>query len=240
MSFSKSIPLSFLLFCLLHHAASGASPLYHICFSKANYTAASSPYHANLKTVLNLLSTKVPPSGFGVASRGTGPNKVNGLALCRGDVSSSKCKTCVVEASKELRARCPSKKGAVIWYDHCMVKYSNGNFVGEIDNTNKFYKWSIKTVSNPSIFNKNVKKLLSGLSDKASSNQKFYKTGVLQLDNSKKLYGLVQCTRDLSRLECKKCLDAAITELPKCCDAKRGGRVVGASCNFRYELSPFV
>ncbi|XP_062028328.1 cysteine-rich repeat secretory protein 38-like [Rosa rugosa] len=239
MFFSKSIPLSFLLFCLLHHAASGASPLYHICFSKANYTG-SSQYHANLNTMLNHLSTKVPPTGFGVASTGLGPNKVNGLALCRGDVSSPKCKTCVIEASKELRARCPHKKGAIIWYDHCMLKYSNGNFFGQIDSTNKFYMWNTKTVSNPTPFNKNVKKLLSGLSNKASSNRKFYSTGELQLDKSNKLYGLVQCTRDLSRLECKKCLDVAISELPKCCDAKRGGRVGGGSCNFRYELSRFV
>ncbi|RVW19693.1 Cysteine-rich repeat secretory protein 38 [Vitis vinifera] len=35
-------------------------------------------------------------------------------------------------------------------------------------------------------------------------------------------------------------LFATVSELPSCCDGKRGGRVVGGSCNVRYELYPFV
>ncbi|KAK3028439.1 hypothetical protein RJ639_039031 [Escallonia herrerae] len=58
-----------------------------------------------------------------------------------------------------------------------------------------------------------------------------YATGDSELGESKKLYGLVQCTRDLSSVDCKKCVDGAISELPSCCDGKEGGRVVGGSCN---------
>ncbi|XP_008228882.1 PREDICTED: cysteine-rich repeat secretory protein 38-like [Prunus mume] len=239
MFFSKSIPLFFLLFCLLHHAALGASPLFHFCFSKENYTA-NSPYGANLIQLFNLLYTKVPPTGFGLGSTGEGQNQANGLALCRGDVSSQDCKTCVVEASKELGERCPSRKGAIIWYDNCLFKYSNVNFAGKIDKNNRFYMWNVQEVDDPTPFNAKVKELLSGLSTKASSNPKFYATGELELSSSETLYGLTQCTRDLSSSDCNKCLDDAISELPNCCDAKRGGRVVGGSCNFRYELYPIV
>ncbi|VVA38321.1 PREDICTED: cysteine-rich [Prunus dulcis] len=239
MFFSKSIPLFFLLFCLLHHAALGASPLVHFCFSKENYTA-NSPYGANLIQLFNLLYTKVPPTGFGLGSTGEGQNQANGLALCRGDVSSQDCKTCVVEASKKLGERCPSRKGAIIWYDHCLFKYSNVNFAGKVDNNNRFYMWNVQEVDDPTPFNEKVKELLSGLSTKASSNPKFYATGELELSSSETLYGLTQCTRDLSSSDCKKCLDDAISELPNCCDAKQGGRVVGGSCNFRYELYPIV
>lgn len=35
---------------------------------------------------------------------------INGLALCRGDVSRTKCKTCVIHAGKELRYLCPGGK----------------------------------------------------------------------------------------------------------------------------------
>ncbi|KAM5580729.1 cysteine-rich repeat secretory protein 38-like [Rosa sericea] len=237
---SKSIPLGFLLFCLFHHAAIGASPLYHFCFSKQNYTA-NSPYEANLNQLLDLLYTKVPPTGFGSGSTGQDPNQVNGLALCRGDVSSNNCKTCVVDASKKLGERCPDRKGAIIWYDNCMLKYSDVDFIGQIDNANRFYMWNVQEVDNPTPFNEKVKELLSGLSTTASSsNPKLYATGEVELDKSTKLYGLVQCTRDLSEPDCKKCLDGAISELPNCCDAKQGGRVVGGSCNFRYEIYPFV
>ena len=124
--------------------------------------------------------------------------------------------------------------------DNCLLKYSNIDFFGEIDNKNKFYMWNVKDVENPTSFNPKVKDLLSSLSNKAYANPKFYATGDLELDSSSKLYGLAQCTRDLSGLDCKKCLDTAISELPNCCDGKRGGRVVGGSCNVRYELYPIV
>ncbi|ONI16614.1 hypothetical protein PRUPE_3G110200 [Prunus persica] len=103
-----------------------------------------------------------------------------------------------------------------------------------------FYMWNVQEVDDPMPFNAKVKELLSGLSTKASSNPKFYATGELELSSSETLYALTQCTWDLSSSNCKKCLDNAISELPNCCDAKRGGRVVGGSCNFRYELYPIV
>ncbi|KAI5337854.1 hypothetical protein L3X38_017125 [Prunus dulcis] len=73
-----------------HLLALGASPLFHICFSKENYTA-NSPCGANLIQLFNLLYTEVPPTGFGLGSTGEGQNQANGLALCRGDVSSQDC-----------------------------------------------------------------------------------------------------------------------------------------------------
>ncbi|KAK9077087.1 hypothetical protein SSX86_005423 [Deinandra increscens subsp. villosa] len=41
-----------------------------------------------------------------------------------------------------------------------------------------------------------------------------YATGVVDLEDSKKLYGMVQCTRDLSSDDCKSCLDDAVNDLP--------------------------
>lgn len=100
--------------------------------------------------------------------------------------------------------------------------------------------WNLNNVSDPSTFNYTTKDLLSQLAQKASMNPKLYATGEVKLEESKKLYGLTQCTRDLSSADCKNCLDAAINELRNCCDGKEGGRVVGGSCNFRYEIYPFV
>lgn len=238
MYFPRSALLFLLSFSLLHIAFC-ADPLYHFCFSYENYTA-NEPYGPNLNQLLTLLSYKVPPTGFGLGSTGQGQNNVNGLALCRGDVSSTNCKTCVIDASKEIRARCPNKKGAIIWYDNCLLKYSNVKFFGEIDNGNKFYMLNVQSVNDPTSFNQKVKELLSSISSKAYVSPVLYAAGELKLEGSEKLYGLAQCTRDLSSINCKKCLDGAISELPSCCDGKRGGRVVGGSCNVRYELYPIV
>jgi hypothetical protein len=76
--------------------------------------------------------------------------------------------------------------------------------------------------------------LLSVLPNMAASDIPKHAAGELEL------YGLAQCTQDLSGVDCQKCLDGAIGELRNCCNGKRGGRVVGGSCNVRYELYPFV
>ncbi|KAL5082062.1 hypothetical protein RYX36_010483 [Vicia faba] len=220
-----------------------ADPLFHFCSNSGNFTA-NSPYESNLKTLVNSLIYKTPSTGFGIGSAGLvqyqNREQAYGLALCRGDVSASECKTCVTEAPKEIQNRCPYNKGAIIWYDYCFLKYLDADFIGKIDNTNEFYMWNVNIVDDPTTFNNNTKELLSQLADKASINPKLYATGEVKLENSKKLYGLTQCTRDLSSVDCKKCLDDAINQLPNCCDGKEGGRVVGGSCNFRYEIYPFV
>jgi hypothetical protein len=135
---------------------------------------------------------------------------------------------------------CPYNKGGIIWYDNCLLKYINTDFLGKIDNQNQFYMWNLQNVSNPTnTFNQKTRELLSLLAKDASATPKLYAAGELELKKSKKLYGLVQCTGDLSTSDCFKCLDGKIGELPSCCDGK-GGRVVGGSCNFRYEIYPFV
>ena len=241
--FSKiSVLLSLLVFCLFLQAAYSASSLFHFCFSRENYTAPG-PYDTNLDQLFDLLSTKVqdqPPPGFGLSSVGQGEYQVNGLALCRGDVSATKCKSCVIEASNELRQSCPRKKGAIVWYDYCLLKYSGEHFFGITDNVNKFYLYNGYKANDPPTFNGKVNKLLSCVACKASAAAKLYATEELKLEESKTLYGLAQCTQDLSGPGCKKCLDDAISELPNCCDGQLGIRAFGGSCYVRYELYPFV
>ncbi|KAK5792556.1 hypothetical protein PVK06_033671 [Gossypium arboreum] len=187
------------------------------------------------------LSIQAPPSGFGLGSIGQNPNQAYGLTLCRGDVSTPDCKTCVVEAGSEIRKRCPYDKGAIIWYDNCLFKYSNMEFFGHVDNRNKFYMWNLNNVSEPQSFNANTKELLSDRvgypSLFKSQNVCCWRDGTVRIEQTLRVDSV---RRDLSSTECKKCLDDIIGELPSCCDGKGGGRVVGGSCNFRYEIYPFV
>ncbi|PQQ13797.1 hypothetical protein Pyn_00041 [Prunus yedoensis var. nudiflora] len=53
------------------------------------------------------------------------------------------------------------------------------------------------------------------------------------------LYALVQCTRDLSQLDCSQCLAIAVGNFPTFCDNRKGCRVLYSSCYVRYELYPF-
>jgi len=95
-------------------------------------------------------------------------------------------------------------------------------------------------------FYKNMKAFLHKLKAKASSKENkpyvkdyMYAAGRESL-GTVKLYAMVQCTQDLSLKNCTVCLDWIMTKLPECCNGKQGGRVLSPSCNFRYELYPFV
>ncbi|KAJ1382484.1 Gnk2-homologous domain [Sesbania bispinosa] len=219
---------------LLLQTSFGANPISYVCSSSENFTTS---YESNLKALINLLTDKTPSTGFGMGSVGQNQNAY-GLALCRGDVSASECKTCVSEATKEILSQCPNNKGAIIWYDNCLFKYLDEDFFGKIDNTNKFFTSSGQAPGDPTTFNNMTKDLLSKISYKASMDPKMYATGELNIGGSQKVYGLA--TRDLSSVDCKKCLDDVVNELPNCCDGKVAGRVVDGSCNIRYEIFPFV
>lgn len=235
MSSSSNI-FYFLSFALLLQTAFGVTePIFHSCAGE-NFTA-NGEYETNLNKLMAYLYQQAPHTGFGLGSIGQIPNKANGLALCRGDVSTEDCKTCVAEASSYIRKiTCPNGKRAMIWYDTCGLKYSNEDFFGQIDNKTKVYRGSGETVSNPEEFNKKIKELSNRLANEASVTPKMYAAGELVLeDKSKKLYGLVQCTRDLSHSDCKKCLDDIIGDLP---GGRQGGRAMSGSCIIKYDTNP--
>ncbi|XP_047182713.1 cysteine-rich repeat secretory protein 38-like [Vigna umbellata] len=226
---------------LFFHQTSFGDPLFYFCSKSGNFTA-NSPYETQLKTLVIKLIYKTYSTGFAMSSVGYNVNsKPYGLALCRGDVSSSECKTCVDDATEAILSRCPYNKGGIIWYDNCMFKYSDTEFFGTIDNTNIFYMWNRNRVTDPTTFNLKTIEFLSEISKKAwVNNPKLYASGEQKLENSDTLYGMAQCTRDLSSYDCKKCLADAINDFPHCCAGQKGARLVGGSCNFRYELYPFL
>lgn len=102
--------------------------------------------------------------------------------------------------------------------------------------------WNLRNVSNnPEMFNEKTRELLLKLSENARGTSKLYANGKVEINGGdQKIYGMVQCSRDISRDDCKKCVDDAVSELPVCCEGKEGGRVVGGSCNIRYEIYPFL
>ncbi|XP_039156017.1 cysteine-rich repeat secretory protein 38-like [Eucalyptus grandis] len=225
---------------LLPQATLGADPFIHFTSIADPFIRFTSISGSSTLKKTDEERNKTPSSGFFSGSIGQYQDQVYGLTLCRGDTSPSDCKACVADAGAEIRRHCPRNKWAIIWYDDCMFKYLDTDFFGQIDNANKFYMWNLKNVSDPEAFNGKVWGLLTGLVEEAYTVPKLYATGEMGLEDKTKLYGLVQCTRDLSATECKECLEGAIGELPSCCDGKEGGRGVGGSCNFRYEIYPFV
>ncbi|PPS20402.1 hypothetical protein GOBAR_AA00181 [Gossypium barbadense] len=87
-------------------------------------------------------------------------------------------------------------------------------------------------------FNETFPMLMEILMKNASSGSKFA-TGNMNFTDSEKVYGLVQCTPDISETDCRICLQRDMVELSECCGKKQGGRVLRPSCIAWFELSLF-
>ncbi|KAI3879028.1 hypothetical protein MKX03_019385 [Papaver bracteatum] len=122
-----------------------------------------------------------------------------------------------------------------------MLRYSNQNYFNIMQESPGVYLLNVNNVSNPDQFNRILGELMRDLVTQATSNSPTnFAAGNKNITNFAKVYGLVQCTADIPSNNCNRCLLSAVSELPQCCDGKRGGRVIRPSCNIRYELGdPF-
>ncbi|XP_028767786.1 putative receptor-like protein kinase At4g00960 [Neltuma alba] len=212
--------------------------LYHYCNEgNGNYTA-NSAYQTNLNTLLsNIASNTEIDYGFYNFSYGQNSDKVNAIGLCRGDVALDICRSCLNDSRTLLTRLCPNQMEAIGFYDNCMLRYSNRSIFNTVENLPSFCMWNIKNATGVDQFNKALRNLLDGLSRTASSGSSLRKFAAANAEGPdfQTLYGLVQCTPDLSSDQCSDCLVEAISGLPQCSGGKIGGRILRPSCNFRYE-----
>ncbi|PRQ26847.1 putative protein kinase RLK-Pelle-DLSV family [Rosa chinensis] len=231
--FFLSIQLVFLL------AQSDQSPsIDSFCGQNGNYTAGST-YQTNLNNLLGSLSSPGNDNGYGFYSSSVGVNsdKVNAFGLCRGDVKAGDCESCVSQASDPLKRACPVQKEAIIWYDYCMLRYSNESLYGIVTTDPAVFLSNTQNVSSPDEFNRQLKLLLEGLITKAAAGgtDRKFSLGTNTTASFVTIYGLAQCTPDLSLEECTHCLNAALAQIPLYSYAKIGGNAVAPSCILRYE-----
>ncbi|XAR53745.1 Non-specific serine/threonine protein kinase [Bertholletia excelsa] len=217
------------------------------CPNTTTYTSGGA-YSANLKTLLfSLASNASSPTGYFNSTAGRGSlDTVYGLFLCRGDVSTSVCEDCVVGASKEVVMNCPKGKTAAIYYDGCWLGYSSlYNFFSQnniiplaLINTQIY---DTQNVTDANWFRLSLLRLMQDLAGQAANDisGKKFAAGEVKLNANNSLYGLQQCTPDLSTENCNTCLQEAVSELTECCDQRRGARVILLSCSIRYELYQF-
>ena len=209
---------------------------YYICNGERNFTA-NSTFQANLKSLFDSLLASAPDSGFAITF-GEIPDRIFGLAICRGDLNAAECGSCLANSTQDAAALCPGNKAATIFYETCQVRYSDQDFFGSSTGPQHFM-WNVNNVSDVSTFNRLLGSLLDDLTVRATSSNRMFAAGYVNHTDFEKLYALVQCTRDLSPKRCNECLRDQIAEIPKCCAGRQGGRVLGGSCYLRYELYPF-
>ncbi|KAK1375185.1 Cysteine-rich RLK 29 [Heracleum sosnowskyi] len=210
----------------------------NVCGTNGNYTS-NSVYNKNLDSALANLSllANTSNSGFYNASAGQDSNRVNALVLCRGDVQPDICRSCVEDSINKLRELCPNQKEAVEWYDECMLRYSNDSILNNLATKPTRALLNVKNASNTVQFNQDLRNLLDDL--KGQAIQKKFATGNVSGPDFLTIYGLMQCTPDLSSTQCSDCFDDAMRDLSFCCSGKIGGHVMKPSCRLRFEVVRF-
>ncbi|MBA0780225.1 hypothetical protein Gotri_004355 [Gossypium trilobum] len=173
------------------------------CSAETGKFSTNNTYSQNLDLILSTLpSNGSQNGGFYNTTIAQDLDKVYALAFCRGDIASGVC-----------------------------VEYENHKFFSVMEVIPSF------TVPNPNDispssqdqFNETFPMLVEILMKNASSGSKFA-TGNMNFTDSEKVYGLVQCTSDISETDCRICLQGAMVELLECCGKKQGGRVLRPSC----------
>ncbi|KAM3701783.1 hypothetical protein ACJW30_05G200600 [Castanea mollissima] len=217
---------------------------YHFCSNETTFIP-NSTYQSNLKDLLfSLSSNSTREIGFYNNTVGQNPEtSVYGLFLCRGDLTPDDCQDCVSTAINEIvQQYCPVEKVALLWYDECMLRYSNRSIFSVVEEQPTKFLWNVLDITEPDRFLKLAQTTLSDLvplAANASSGAKKFATKEVNFTVLQTMYSLVQCTPDLSSFDCNRCLQEAISNVSTCCSGKQGGRVMYPSCTIRYEVSPF-
>ncbi|XP_050147754.1 cysteine-rich receptor-like protein kinase 10 isoform X28 [Malus sylvestris] len=204
------------------------------------YSPSIDSFQSNLNKVLNTLTSPAAhDTGFYNITAGlNSTEKAYGLFLCQGYVSTDVCKDCVTAASIMAAQRCPSRINVIVWYDYCMLRYSNESLstlsespIVNWRNTQNATEWNR--------FNQVLGESMNEVVTEAINTANKFATKQANISRFLSVYSLAQCTWDLSAVDCNRCLKLAVALLPSCCEGSEGGRVLMPSCNIRFEIYPF-
>ncbi|XP_050147752.1 cysteine-rich receptor-like protein kinase 25 isoform X26 [Malus sylvestris] len=197
-------------------------------------------FQSNLNEVLNtLISPAAPDTGFYNTTAGlNSTEKAYGLFLCQGYVSTDVCKDCVTAASIMAAQRCAYRINVIVWYAHCMLRYSNES-LSTLYESPSISAWNEQNATEWNRFNQVLGKSMNEVVTEATNTANKFAMKQANISRFLSVYSVAQCTWDLSEVDCNRCLKLAVSRLRSCCEGRKGGRVLMPSCNVRFEIYPF-
>lgn len=221
----------------------------HLCSNnKGNYTT-NSTYRRNLNTLLSSLPSNNTGNGYGFYNSSYGQssdnNQVYAIALCyMVNIDDPGGRNCLNVSRYALIELCPNQKEAMFFTHGCMLRYSNSLIYGTMETAPSLCMSNPQDVPSSTVneFFEKLRELLGSLRSEtaaAGSLRKFAYENTSG-ENIQTIYGLTQCTPDLSEQDCNDCLIGAIGGLYMCSNGKIGGRVTRPSCYFLYEVYPYI
>uniref|UniRef100_A0ACD5TL00 Uncharacterized protein n=1 Tax=Avena sativa TaxID=4498 RepID=A0ACD5TL00_AVESA len=210
-----------------------------------NGVLADSEYKASISGLAATMpkNASTSPGLFATVQAGVAPEQVWALAFCRGDATASYCSSCIAQGFKDL-AFCEYKE-AIIFYDSCLLTYTNVHFRAADDvHYSSYYQIRnlLNATAEPARFQRVVAELMNATATSAAFNSstRLYASGQADFDKElPEIYTWAQCTPDMSQDSCWACLARGMALLPTYFTDGIGGRVLGIRCIIRYETQPF-
>jgi len=192
-------------------------------------------YKTNVERILSLMISDAATSkGYNYTTIGNN-NTVYGLYDCRRDVVGYFCQFCVSNAALEIPQHCPNRVSAMVWYDFCILRYSNENFFGKVLTHPTWHAVGNKNISNKEETKKAEDFMRSLIRKAIMETSMLYYVDGFNLSFTQSRYGLVQCTKDLTNDGCRECLEAMLAEVPKFCTQKLGWFIWSGTCMIKYD-----
>ncbi|KAH9617611.1 hypothetical protein KSS87_023202 [Heliosperma pusillum] len=244
-SYKASSLMLTIIFIIQAKQISGQLTFRHSDCSGPTYEP-NSQYQTNLNTLLTSLASDTTITyGFYNLTAGKPPNQVYSLAFCRGDVPLTTCRVCISQSASIIPDSCSNQKVAFGYSEYCTIYITNVPVYGDPQVTPRWYLTASDTVIDTSGFNRSLNGFMTSLQNKAASGNSEikYASGNVSLKGDQTLYGLVQCTPDLSAKSCIECIQGSLNVFPECCiqpSFKASGvKIVEPSCFIQYDLNPF-
>ncbi|KAH9688409.1 cysteine-rich receptor-like protein kinase 10 [Citrus sinensis] len=238
---------SFLSLVLLQSSSEAAkldsnNYLYHAC-PRENNTASGDIFMYNLATLKEKLYNEGGRSLYNETTEGDYPDKVYGIYNCKFDVSYEACQDCIKVAIDTTAKNCTGAKVAIVWYDQCMVRFSNDSFPFSLNTSETVYLWNIMNVTDPykfsNILAQSFSDLIQNVTSRDSNSKYAAAAQIVNASSIDRIWTLVQCRPYMSKSDCNICLRASVSGISSCCYGRQGVRALSPSCVIRYEMYPF-
>ncbi|XP_019089519.1 PREDICTED: cysteine-rich receptor-like protein kinase 28 [Camelina sativa] len=237
--------LTFVPFIALAQKDTYEFPPTFTCVARGGNFTVNSNFAGNLDGLVSSLSSLTPKAyGFyNLSSGDSSGERAYAIGLCRREVKRDDCLSCIQIAARNLTEQCPLTKQAVVWYTHCMFRYSNKTIYGIKETTpNLSFIAGTNISANRDEFVRLQLELLDklkGIAAAGGPNRKYAQGSGSGVTGYPRFYGSAYCTPDLSEQDCNDCLVFGFEDIPRCCYGRIGLRWLSPSCNFRFETGRF-
>ncbi|XP_076941624.1 cysteine-rich receptor-like protein kinase 2 isoform X1 [Bidens hawaiensis] len=200
-------------------------------------SANSSIFVQNFIHIMEITSTQIRTTNNSTASVGTGPDALNSLAQCYGDLTSQDCILCYAEL-RTFFPTCYPHNGGYAFLDGCFMRIQNYSFYDEYSSPNDTSVCGNATRKSDYFREETMRVVGNAVTGALRKNNYFGREQMVGSGDDDSVYVLAQCWETLSPSSCRACLENASVEISKCLPWSEG-RVLNTGCFMRYSDTDF-